>query len=172
MNTLNLTGLIAEAFGQAAEPCQAVAGLADAMVQAGALEAGHIVSIVADVRAAAEPAKRIKEVCKDFADRLQAAGYKGHAQRKCDLKAILVRAVADEDFDAGAAGGLQAAAKAARAKPEAVQADASDDDDGEGDVSNRAQLKAGMLVMIENATVAGFEELAGDLVNLLNRYFD
>ena len=171
MNTLNLTGLIAEAFGQAAEPCQAVIGLADAMVQAGALEAGHIVAIVADVRAAAEPAKRIKAVCKDFADRLEAAGYKGAPQRKCDLKAILVRAIADAGFDAGAAGGLQAAAKAARAKPEAAQTvDAGGD--GSIGISVRAQLKAGMLVMIENATVAGFEELAGDLVILLNRHFD
>jgi hypothetical protein len=90
-----------------------LAGLA---VQHGKEEAEKLLGLIAAVRAAGDPEKEIKSLCKVFADGLErrGAGKQVIASRKCDLKAILSVAVELREWEPEAAG-LQGAAKEARA---------------------------------------------------------
>ena len=90
-----------------------LAGLA---VQHGKEEAEKLLGLIAAVRAAGDPEKEIKSLCKVFASGLErrGAGKQVIASRKCDLKAILSVAAELRDWEPEAAG-LQGAAKEARA---------------------------------------------------------
>lgn len=160
----------AEAVAQAEAPMLGLAAeLADVVCNAGMAEAERIARMVQCVRGAVDPKGMMKRLCDDFAAALEAHGYKGAAQRKSDLKAILKAALAHPDYVVDGPG-LQGMAKHARGfgkPPKAAQTEQADE---VIEIQAIPDMMVQCMALVDNARDHGEDGFADALMVLARRY--